>query len=350
MQYPEWLSSVDQLSKAYRDELLAWNQSEDFPTVHQANDERNCRLTAFGTPLGKKLYLPDFPPNLVNCEVEALSLIPMKVDTADLLSPSLPAEPAILFLTNNILAKIIENSGYSAILALRRAWADSIIVLHDYDCHHWHRMSFIGQVLSDFYIPAHRGAFHLLSPYLESVQPWTPIGSIQWRAQYILDNLNLLSTSDRSDSPLGRHTFYPEFTRRNRVLMTLGQRLPYVQLSTMDYHMLTESEKLLDWISYRSHFVVPVGFDLPIRCFDALVTGGIPIVPIHCAASLAEIGVDSSDYVAYSAKDIIDPTRVIEEANEKFYARPVAQRVIENLGLVHVTNMVNRILTASFNV
>ena len=106
---------------------------------------------------------------------------------------------------------------------------------------------------------------------------------------------------------------------RRRSAATLSKSIPSVCfVDGRQFRARTPRDRLLEWASHKVHWVVPTLNDIPQRLFDALATGGIPIVPetLRHVAPLSEI--DRQHIVFYNAADVVDPTRVVSEALSRF--------------------------------
>ena len=74
----------------------------------------------------------------------------------------------------------------------------------------------------------------------------------------------------------------------------------------------------MDWTAHKSHWINPVLNNVPIRLFDALVTGGIPIVPYSLRSLPPVSKIPRDQIVFYGPEDIISPDSVAREAVELF--------------------------------
>ena len=107
-------------------------------------------------------------------------------------------------------------------------------------------------------------------------------------------------------------------------------------------------DRFKEWCSHKSHWVVPVLNDTPIRLYDALITGGIPIVP---RSLKYHRGIENlHDHVLfYDYEDIQNPLPITERANNLFDKRGI-QGILDRHQLVyynyHVDNRVETILKA----
>jgi hypothetical protein len=104
-----------------------------------------------------------------------------------------------------------------------------------------------------------------------------------------------------------------------------------------------------EWIEYKVHVVVPTFYDLPIRIFDALITGGIPMVPEYFRGhpSLRNV----CDWLTfYDPSDLTDLVSLVNASIEKFDhagAEGVAQRVSFALKHFHLDSAVRDLVSCS---
>jgi len=190
----------------------------------------------------------------------------------------------------------------------------TIFVAWDWDNHHWLDLSTFLAAHSDVYAPAHHENLYLLTRYNWATVGPVYCGTIQWSRQFLADNIVKIVTAIRSNSPLGKHIPYAPFTYRNRVVSMLSQHYPSIGFSDHKFHVRTTDERLEEWCTHKVHWIAPVLNDVAIRIFDALSTGGIPVVPASMQF-LPPIKDISREYILFSTPDdVIDPKPLIERA------------------------------------
>jgi len=194
----------------------------------------------------------------------------------------------------------------------------TIFAAWDWDNHHWLELSTFLAAHSDVYAPAHHENLYLLTRYNWLTVGPVYCGTVQWTRKFLSDHLSEMLTAPRSDAPLGKHIPYSPFRFRMQVITTLNTRYPSVGFSDRTFHARASEDRLKEWYSHKSHWIVPVLNDVPIRIFDALVTGGIPIVP-ESLRFLPPIDEINRDYILfYTPRDIIDPTGIVSRGVELF--------------------------------
>ena len=247
-------------------------------------------------------------------------------------------EDCVVVLTNNNLAKIHPERMAKVVEATPR----TLYAIHDYDCHHWYEMSIHAALLADCYLPAHPVDHSLAVRVNPCVIRGVPCGSIQWTERFLADHLPELPTIHRTDAPLGRHFFYERFKYRNRVVATLASHSPDTGIQTGNFHQLNAEERWRDWATHKLHWVVPVQDDLPIRFYDALVTGGIPLVPSGLLDYVSALGL-AEHCLAYTPSDILDPVSVVARGLHEFDRRGetgIVCRYVDGMRSGHVDRIV----------
>jgi hypothetical protein len=250
---------------------------------------------------------------------------------------------SLVILTNNNLAQIgpVEFSKFI------EKFDSCIVAIHDFDNHHWHQLSIICALLADVYIPAHLSSNIIQSRINPNIEFSLPCGSIQWRRELLFDNLEKILQIRRNTQPLGMHNFYSKFKYRNSVISTLSKNTPNIRLNAENFHIRSADDRFNEWISHSCHWIIPVYNDLPIRFFDALITGGIPIIPNSLVNQMDYYNIPPYFYVTHDALDILNPSDVIERANELFISRSkegILERFEYCIEKFHANSIVNTII------
>jgi hypothetical protein len=222
---------------------------------------------------------------------------------------------AVVIVNNNDVG--LDNGG-PAFADLFSRCEHTVFAAWDWDNHHWLDLSTLLATHSDVYAPAHHEHLYLLSRYNANIAGPVYCGSVQWPRPFLAQQLSQMLQAERSDLPLGMHIPYAPFAFRNRAVTTLGQHFPSVGFSDRSFHVRTPAERLAEWTAHKAHWIVPVLNDVPIRIFDALVSGGIPIVP-DALRHLAPVrDIDPRHIVFYGPHDVIAPQAVVAQANARF--------------------------------
>jgi hypothetical protein len=271
----------------------------------------------------------------------AREFVHLPVDFLDAPPADLP-ERALYLLLNNDIGKHLP-----AYIDFYSRHPDSLFVIWDWDSQHWLYMSAMLAAHADFYVPASSENIYLLSHF--NPHMLGPVfGAVnQWSRQFLVDHLDLL-LQERSSEPFGPHAFYKDFGRRNRAIATLAKTYPAVNFVGNDFQRKSDLDNLIEWAGYKSHWIVPVLGGVPIRVYNALITGGIPVLPNHyqCMPEGTTLG-DIPQY--YEVGDLIDPQALNAAAVRQFDAQGqvgVVQRVMQTIERHHVDARCAQILAA----
>ena len=217
----------------------------------------------------------------------------------------------VYFLLNNDIGNQIEL--YKSLYNHRPC---SLFILWDWDSQHWVEMSCTLAAYSDFYIPVSSENSYTIGHLNPFVLGPVFVGVNQWRKDFVINNIEVL-LANRVDDPYGPHVGYSAYQRRNRAVATLNQKFPHVGFTDNSYKTRTELEVLTEWCGYKAHWIVPVRSGMPIRLYNCLVTGGIPLVP-GFYRYLLESSDLPPDVMYYDVLDLIEPDRLVEIANRHF--------------------------------
>lgn len=221
----------------------------------------------------------------------------------------------IVIVNNNDVGTLEAREAYSEFFD---ACDTTCFVVWDWDNHHWLDLSTFLAAHSDIYAPAHHENLYILSRYNWLVAGPVYCSSVQWPRCFLQEHLPEMLTAERSPMPLGMHIPYTKFNFRIRVASTLHQRYPTIGFSNRTFHVRTAEDRLREWYSHKTHWIIPVLNDVPIRIFDALATGGIPIVPASLRLLPPIKSIPREHIAFYSPADIVDPESLVKYANDLF--------------------------------
>lgn len=224
-------------------------------------------------------------------------------------------EDSVVIVNNNDVG---HNGGIPLFTSFYINCVNTIFAVWDWDNHHWMEVSKFLAAHSDIYVPVHHENLYNLSRYNWITAGPIYAGSVQWSSKFLASHLTTLMDAKRSNDPLGKHIPYAPFRFRNQVVMTLSQQYPSIGFSDRSFHVRPAEDRLAEWCSHKSHWIVPVLNDVPIRIFDALITGGIPIVPESLRYLPPVHAIGKNHIVFYTPQDIINPKAVVERAIKLF--------------------------------
>jgi hypothetical protein len=217
----------------------------------------------------------------------------------------------IYILLNNDIGNLLEK--YKQLYKSRPC---SLFIIWDWDSQHWVEMSCNLAVYCDFYIPVSSENTYTISHFNPFILGPIFVGVNQWSRQFISENFGSLLL-DRLNEPSDPHVFYEAYPRRNRAIATLNQKFSGVSFSDNSYKLTSDIENLNAWSRHKAHWIVPVLSGMPIRVFNCLCTGGIPIVP-----SFYKVMYESTDLPQdvfyYDVLDLIEPNKLQQIANNYF--------------------------------
>ena len=196
---------------------------------------------------------------------------------------------SLLILSNN---DFFEKSFYTVVSKIKEDTANLQVCIWDFDNHHDLTSSMRLLFLADNYFATHPHNFDFLRCASSGFLGVLPASVIQWSKEFLINSQDKMLFSPRSSELFGAHIYHPKFTRRNKIIDTVSKDFPGVCFSNVSYHNRTVEDRFAEWCHYKVHFIVPVDNDLPIRLLDALVIGGIPLVPIQLKTLLHALSID----------------------------------------------------------
>ena len=262
----------------------------------------------------------------------------------------------ILACTTNDLGKL----GPQRIENFVRNSTNVVLAVHDYDNHHWFSMSTIALGLADIYLPAHDYNLQTISRLCHHPVYPVAVGSIQWTKQTLIEHQSAIVDAHRSNQLAGLHIFYPQFDLRNRIIATFSAAIPTVGFVQHDaYRNRPPLERLQAWLSAKIHLICPTTLDVPLRFFDALITGGMPVIPSGLIPTMQTLGISSDFYATYDIQDLLNPLKAqakwleIFDLQGKFGIQERFQFAINHFHLDSVLdqafNLANRIIRQAIN-
>jgi hypothetical protein len=243
-----------------------------------------------------------------------------------------PSAGSIVLMTNNDIG-----SNLPKYIKCYENNVDSLFIIWDWDSQHWTYMSSMLGLHSDFYISGGSENTFFSSHFNPAVIGPIWGGVHQWSRDFIIENISIL-LRDRNNAPLGVHFPYENFSRRNRAIATVTKKFPTVRFGNNDYKSKTDLENFHEWSEHKTHWVMPVMGGLPLRGYNAMLTGGIPILPSFLK-NFPEVSILGNIPLYYEVSDLIEPEAIHWAGVEKFdkLGRDgVLQRVLDGLSKYHI--------------
>jgi hypothetical protein len=311
-----------------------------YELVHMKNMRVRGLKEGFSENFSRKVYLTDHIFHAVGLQLEDADIIFFNMQSIQSFEPY-----SVVVLSNN---NVMVDNSLDKYFNIYLNNPTCVFVIWDFDNHHWFALSSMLAATSDIYVPTHADNLELLSRYNNIMAGPVSCGTIQWSREYLKENLEIILQTNRVDEPLGSHIEYPQFLLRQHNVKTINKTLPSVKLVDGSYHSRDMLDRFTEWCSHKVHWVVPVLNDSPIRAFDALITGGIPIIPrsLKYHKDIRDIW----DHVLfYDYEDIQNPLPITQRAKDLFDERGT-QGMLDRHRLVcynyHVDNRVEQILKA----
>jgi hypothetical protein len=302
-------------------ECIDFGQADAFFHLAAAKDDRISRLKAFFTGRClRKVYLcahlSGFDCQLEGFEVDYLEpAFFQETDPASRLANKQLVHGCVVIINSSVIRSMLPNSEFVEFYESCHA---TCFIAWDHDNHHWLQMSTFMAAHSDIYVPAHHENLYVLSRYNWLTAGPVYASCIQWSRKFLTENLPRILTAQRSTDPLGMHVQYARFGFRNSVVKTLETHYPSIGFSRQTFHARTPQDRLEEWYSHKMHWIAPVLNDITIRIFDALVTGGIPIVPSSLRL-LPPVNAIPREHIAFcTPMDIVSPQSLVASVNLRF--------------------------------
>ncbi len=226
-------------------------------------------------------------------------------------------EPDTIYILNNNDIARADVRKYAKMFAKQPR---ACVCIWDFDNHHQIDSSLNFAVLSDYYVPCHPHNNATYQQVCTAMGSPVSAGVVQWSRAELIAHRDRLIDVARDPAPLGRHILYPQFPERNAILEKLNTSFQHVGPSARTYHNRTELDRLEEWTAHMSHWIVPTREDLPIRVFDALITGGLPILPA-ALKELPALAPLQEHLFYYEPADVDAPHAIAEAAADQFLSQ-----------------------------
>jgi hypothetical protein len=255
---------------------------------------------------------------------------------------SLPDRCTYLLLNNDIGRHL------PRYLELVQQRPECLFIVWDWDSQHWLQMGCLLAAHSDLYVPSTSENLYTLSHFNPHLVGPAFAAVNQWSRQFIVDHLSVLVAA-REDQPFGPHVRYGGFDRRNRAVATLNKSFPAIGFADDGYQHKSDLDNLREWARHKAHWIVPVLGGVPIRVYNCLLSGGVPVVPAHYR-NMPENLVIGDDAVYYDVIDLVEPKERQAEAVQHFDAAGpagVLSRVGHALAHHHIDPRIESVLTGA---
>jgi hypothetical protein len=176
-------------------------------------------------------------------------------------------------------------------------------------------------------VVAHPDFKHLIEAYAPIVIGPVPVPIQSWNLQELEQFKGLIEKTTRSINVGGMFNRYDKFLLRNELIELIEKSYRGFNVGFTDnnkvtnYNKQSSLEKMKQWTNFKTSLIISVSDDLPIRFFDALLTGSIPIVPKKLKnkiESLKKYENIRSEIYWYDESDIRNLNQVVSSALKHF--------------------------------
>jgi hypothetical protein len=273
--------------------------------------------------VGKRVFLTDhyYNDDIKNNNKYKFYYINLEENINEL---SLKINGSLVIINGN---DIFSTWGISKYNELVKRCPESIFVLYLYDNHHMLATSALFASLSDYVIVAHSDSISTLSIFCQNTIGPISAPIYSWTLSDIKNNYSLITKLDRNFKVGGNFFLYEKFSYRNQVIKHLLNKYKDWDIGLIDhandasYHKKNKIAKLEEWTSYKASLIVSTLDDIPIRFFDSMLTGSVPIVNRQLKSkiqNLPNFPRDENIIVWYDDSDLTNFQRVVSIANKCF--------------------------------
>ncbi|MDK9721192.1 MAG: hypothetical protein OEL53_08410 [Rhodospirillales bacterium] len=164
--------------------------------------------------------------------------------------------------------------------------ADALRVFWAHDHHHSFAHYVMFLLKTNIILPAHFCRRDHLFAFNAFIGNTVPATTNQWPVEELERLTRQDETGPRSDDLYGGFGAYDVGLQRSIFVGAVMERLPQHALSIRriqncddPYFSLSSAQRYADWRHHKVSLCAAIGQDIPIRLFDALASGQIPIVP-----------------------------------------------------------------------
>lgn len=277
--------------------------------------------------LGKVLFKPDIADHFAKLGIEILKFdIGAAAGSDDLTRIAREIQGAIVLLNSNDL------HGQDKMEFLRKLYRRcprTVFVAWVWDNHHMVTHSAMIGLSVDVQYTAHYDNLHILNRFCPFVRKPLPASCTAWTKAQARSLGEGLASAARPVRLSGGFINYPQFGHRNSIVRTIMKQRIGRHLRMYEYngpnHFVkqTPQERWNEWMSSKANLVVPTLSDLPIRVFDALLTGNVPLIPrnlAHVFAGMDQATIRELPIVWFDYSDLRDMAPLVAKACNEFDA------------------------------
>ena len=280
--------------------------------------------------LGSFLFKPDIAAHF---QARGIDLRKLDLDRViadrDFVTLLRDLQGAIVLLNSNDLST---EAKLELIKKLYANCPDTLFVAWAWDNHHMVAHSaVIGQTVDVQYL-AHSDNMQIYNRFCPFVRPPLPAAVMNWTmAQAEIFGARL--AAPRPVRLSGSFFHYPQFEHRNAIVQRLKAqsfggdlKMSEEGSGTGSYLAKTPEDKWAEWAASKANLIVPTLSDLPIRLFDALLTGNIPLLPrtiAHVFTPDERRALAAMPVVWFDYADLADMGPLVDRACDLFDAEGI---------------------------
>ena len=141
--------------------------------------------------------------------------------------------------------------------------------------------------LTDVYFSGHFYKSSYIENYLSINGGFIPMFPVPWTLSEVEETATMALLAPRSDRLYGGYNSYPQFANRDAIIAEVKATIADANifltpvgtpLEKHPFNSKTTQQRLLEYMSHKVVFCIPVDQDLTCRMFDALLAGCIPLL------------------------------------------------------------------------
>jgi hypothetical protein len=186
-----------------------------------------------------------------------------------------------------IMCSTVMPSDHTALCQMRKENLADLFFVWTFDNHHSQYTNVTINALADIIVPSHKFCANYMRSPCSILGSHVPLATNQWSRSKAKSMLAASMQLSRSNGLHGGFVAW-EVGDRIKLAAECRARLPENAIRLIDpkdrysYFGQSAGERWYDWASHKVGLILPVMCDLPLRFFDSLLVGQVPLVPTWC--------------------------------------------------------------------
>jgi hypothetical protein len=199
-------------------------------------------------------------------------------------------KPDIALFRSHQFWKLDGTYNFGHLIEAPRVVPDCVNLVWLWDHHHHPELGGQMAMLADIVLPMHETAVDYLKLFNDYVFSAVPAASAQWGDPRQVEAVfREHAAAERSNRLYGGFVAYEGY-QRNQFIRRVMSRLPDHALvlrppgevrDIQHFDPATRRQRMIEWMGHKCSLVCALTEDVPIRVFDALLAGQIPLVPYN---------------------------------------------------------------------